>query len=67
LELEVEKARSPKTVYRLGRMYREVKAERSPDSTSSMVSNELHSITDVRRTAASVDEMHQQTQLELNP
>jgi len=28
-----------------------------------MLSNELHSITDVRRTADSVDEMHQQTQL----
>jgi len=32
-----------------------------------MVSNELHSINDVRRTAASVDKMHQQTQLELTP
>jgi len=31
--------------------------------TTSMVTNELHSITDVRRTAASVDEMHRQTQL----
>jgi len=33
----------------------------------SMVSIELHSITVVRRTAASVDEMHQQAQVELNP
>jgi len=36
-----------------------------------MVSNEMHSITDVRRTAVSVDEMHQTwteslTQLEAN-
>jgi len=35
--------------------------------TTSMVSNELHSITDLDRTAASVYEMHYQTQLELNP
>jgi len=35
--------------------------------TTSMVSNELHNITDVRRTVASVDEMHHQTQLEMDP
>jgi len=31
------------------------------------LSNELHSINDVRRTAASVVEMHYQTQFKLNP
>jgi len=60
--------RSQKIVCSLGRMYHEVEAERR--HVRSMVSNEfkeLHSITDVRRTVASVDEMHQQTQLKLNP
>jgi len=63
---ENEKARSPKIVRSLGGMYREVEAERRRACTSIMVSNELHSITDVRRTAASVDEMHYQAQLEAN-
>jgi len=35
--------------------------------TNSMVSNELRSITDVRQTAAIVDEIYYQTQFELNP
>jgi len=59
-----EKARSPKIVRR---MYHEVEAERRPKTcmSTSIFSNELHGVTNVRQTAASVDEMHQQTELEL--
>jgi len=63
---ENEKVRSPKIVRSLGRMYiLEVDAERRRlawSATSCTVGLSL-----VRRTAASVHEMHQQTQLELNP
>jgi len=46
-------------------MYRAVEAKRVVLCTTGMVSNELHSFTKIRRTAASVEEMLQQTQLKL--
>jgi len=49
----------PKDVRSLGRMYREVEAEQRPVRVA-------WSATVIRQTAASVDEMHYQTQLELN-
>jgi len=57
-ENENLKVHSPKIVRSLGRMHRAWSRSRTKTCTSNMVSNELHSITVVRRTAASVDEMH---------